>query len=224
MMDAMDQFRMLQNRALPGIKAAQPANPTPAVQFGQKVTPMHQQPHRGDVFIKSIQPKPATEASRPTHSLNAALQNFTQKANLANNGLLNALKKLSPASQAANLGATRKPPELAASRNVSTLTDKKNALPTHKNALESRANVQKPAEIQKSAGLKAGGKTLAHPQRSGVEQPTSAQVNTRNKPNIFAGAVATGSGLGALTATVAAPAALVAKPTLMGKLLALLPG
>lgn len=110
MIDAMDRLKMLKFKAAQKPAATQPNNP---VRFAQKATPIHSQPtHNGDVFVKSA--KPADAASKPTaptqsaNPLSAGLKNFVKQASNANNPLINALKKLAPASQSAPLEATRK--------------------------------------------------------------------------------------------------------------------
>lgn len=110
MIDAMDRLRKLQCQAEQKPTALQKNQP---VQFGQKITPMHSQPkHGGDVFVKSIKPtdmaaKPAVPAKSP-NPFGTALQNFVKQAGKADNPLVNALKKLAPASESAKLEATRK--------------------------------------------------------------------------------------------------------------------
>jgi hypothetical protein len=54
-------------------------------------------------------------------------------------------------------------------------------------------------------------------------QPTSGQINARNKVNLFAGAAVTAAGLGALSGLVMGPAAIAANPALLNKMMALLP-
>ncbi|WP_373531125.1 hypothetical protein [Vampirovibrio sp.] len=189
MIDAMDRLKV------PKCKAAQANKP---VQFGQKTTPIHSQPtQQGDVFVKSAKPAEAnSKASAPAQSKNpmgAALQNFVKQASKADNPLMNALKKLAPASPPAQLEASRKPAEIPAG-----------------------ASTQSPF-------LKAGEHTLASPEKAFATQPTSAQINTRNKVNLFAGAAVTSAGLGALTGMVMGPAAIAANPALLNKMIALLP-
>jgi hypothetical protein len=184
MIDAMDRFKMPKFKAAQKPAAAQPNNPT---SFGQKATPMHSQPkHNGDVFVKSAKPgdaaSKATAPSQSANPLNATLQNFVKQASKAGNPLMDALKKLAPASQPAPLEASRK----AAENPVG-------------------ASGQSPF-------LKA----LA-------AQPTSSQINARNKVNLFADAAVTAAGLGALSSLVMGPAAIAANPALLNKVIALLP-
>lgn len=195
MIDAMDRFRMLQKMTPPKVGAAQP---TQQARFGQQSVPMHSQPkHSGDVFVKST--KPVDGAARPeapaktASPMGASLRNFVQNVNAGNNPLINALKKLTPASQPAKPESIRK--------SLETL---------------------EPKAVSESPFLKAGEKQIAAPGKTATLPPTSAQINHK-KVNLFAGAAVTSAGLSALTATVAGPAALVANPGLLNKIVSLLP-
>lgn len=195
MIDAMDRYKLLQRMAVP--KPVQPQATSP-VQFGQKVTPMHTQPKNGgDVFIKSSKPMDADAKAAPSNKtpspMGAALQGFVKQVSKSDNPLFGALKKLVPANQPAKLEPTRKAVEMP-------------AMPP----------------VGNSPFLKAGEQRVSTPERSAPMQPTSAQVNMKNKITLFAGAAVTSAGLSALTAAVAGPAAL-ANPTLMNKIVSLLP-
>lgn len=110
MIDATDRFRMPKCQAAQKPAASQKNQ---QVRFGKETTPMHSQPkHNGDVFVKSTKAtdaaaKPAAPAKSP-NPFGAALQNFVKQASKADNPLVNALKKLAPASEPAKLDATRK--------------------------------------------------------------------------------------------------------------------
>lgn len=201
MIDAMDRYKLLQKMAVP--KLAQPQATSP-VQFGQKVTPMHNPAKQnGDVFIKSTKPVEAsakadastktTASTKTPNPMGAALQGFVKQVSKSENPLFGALKKLVPASPMAQTEPARK-----------TL-----ATP----ALQPAGN---------SPFLKAGEQKVSTPERTAPMQPTSAQANMKNKVTLFAGAAVTSTALSALTAAVAGPAALTS-PTLLNKIVSLLP-
>lgn len=195
MIDAMDRFRMLQKMATPKVGASQP---TQQARFGQQSVPMHSQPKdSGDVFVKSTKPADKVvlpEAPAKTASpMGASLRNFVKNVSGGSNPLIDALKKLTPASQPAGPEPVRK--------SLATL---------------------EPKTVSESPFLKAGEKQIAAPGKAAALQPTSAQINHK-KVSLFAGAAVTSAGLSALTATVAGPAALAANPSLINKIVSLLP-
>lgn len=196
MIDAMDRYKLLQKMAAP--KAAKPQAVNPA-QFG--ATPMHSQPKSsGDVFIKSVKPadasaKPAASTKTP-NPMGAALQGFVKQVSKTDNPLFDALKKLVPATPTAQAEPARK-------------------------SLATPA-LQQAQPIANSPFMKAAEQKVSTPERSAPLQPTSAQVNLKNKVNLFAGTAVTSTALGGLAAAVVVPAALT-NPMLMNKFISLLP-